>query len=88
MFMIEVLLVLMIRIIISICIISSLCRCHCSLILFFHTCLTCFCFDKIGESQELHEGDKVIFGHKNGYKVKVGETATQPDSEFQFVVSI
>ena len=29
----------------------------------------------------------MIFGHKNGYKVKVGETALQPDSEFQFVVS-
>ena len=41
----------------------------------------------MGAVQHLHDGDRVIFGHKNGYKVKVGETALQPDSEFQFVVS-
>ena len=43
---------------------------------------------QIGEVQRLRDGDRVIFGHKNGYKVKVGETAQQPDSEFQFVVSL
>lgn len=41
----------------------------------------------MGDKQQLQEGDRVIFGHKNGYKVKVGEKALQPDSEFQFVVS-
>ncbi|KAL8599686.1 hypothetical protein ACOMHN_064132 [Nucella lapillus] len=41
---------------------------------------------RIGEVHHLQEGDKVTFGHKNGYKVKVGETAHQPESEFQFVL--
>ncbi|XP_076452180.1 uncharacterized protein LOC143287781 [Babylonia areolata] len=40
---------------------------------------------RIGPLHQLREGDRVTFGHKNGYKVKVGETAQQPDSEFQFV---
>ncbi|KAK7093981.1 hypothetical protein V1264_007660 [Littorina saxatilis] len=44
----------------------------------------CFLF-QIGKIHPLQEGDKIIFGHKNGYKVKVGETAEQPDSEFQFI---
>lgn len=32
-------------------------------------------------------GDKVTFGHTNGYKLKAGDYAKQPNSEFQFIVS-
>ncbi|XP_048771722.1 uncharacterized protein C01G6.5-like isoform X2 [Ostrea edulis] len=30
-------------------------------------------------------GDKVTFGHTNGYKLKAGDYAKQPNSEFQFI---
>jgi hypothetical protein len=33
-------------------------------------------------------GDKVTFGHTNGYKLKAGDYAKQPNSEFQFIVSL
>ncbi|XP_061197198.1 uncharacterized protein C01G6.5-like isoform X1 [Saccostrea echinata] len=33
----------------------------------------------------LKEGDKVTFGHTNGYKLKAGDYAKQPNSEFQFI---
>nr|KAG5704713.1 hypothetical protein BaRGS_005169 [Batillaria attramentaria] len=40
---------------------------------------------RVGEVHQLNEGDRVTFGHKNGVNVKVGETALQADSEFQYV---
>ncbi|KAL3862656.1 hypothetical protein ACJMK2_008610 [Sinanodonta woodiana] len=33
----------------------------------------------------LEEGDKITFGHTNGYKIKPGQYAAQSSSEFQFV---
>lgn len=36
----------------------------------------------------LKVGDKVTFGHTNGYKLKAGDYAKQPNSEFQFIVSV
>lgn len=33
----------------------------------------------------LKVGDKVTFGHTNGYKLKAGDYAKQPNSEFQFI---
>ncbi|KAK3611381.1 hypothetical protein CHS0354_036576 [Potamilus streckersoni] len=33
----------------------------------------------------LEEGDKITFGHTNGYKIKPGQYASQSSSEFQFV---
>ena len=35
----------------------------------------------------LEIGDKITFGHTNGYKIQPGFYASQPESEFQFVVS-
>jgi hypothetical protein len=36
----------------------------------------------------LQEGDKITFGHTNGFKLEPGQRANQPNSEFEFVVSI
>ena len=35
----------------------------------------------------LYNGDKITFGHTNGYKIQPGFFASQPESEFQFMVS-
>ncbi|KAK7494137.1 hypothetical protein BaRGS_00014610 [Batillaria attramentaria] len=43
---------------------------------------------RVGEVHQLNEGDRVTFGHKNGVNVKVGETALQADSEFQYVLEL
>lgn len=34
----------------------------------------------------LEVGDKITFGHTNGYKIQPGSYAEQPHSEFQFEV--
>ncbi|KAJ8320292.1 hypothetical protein KUTeg_001879 [Tegillarca granosa] len=41
---------------------------------------------KAPPTQLLAEGDKITFGHKNGYNLKPGQYASQPNSEFQYVV--
>ena len=33
----------------------------------------------------LQEGDKITFGHTNGFKLEPGQRANQPNSEFEFV---
>lgn len=33
----------------------------------------------------LYDGDKITFGHTNGYKIQPGFSASQPESEFQFI---
>ena len=39
-------------------------------------------------TQRLTLGDKVVFGHRNGVRVKRGEFSPQTDSEFQFMVRL
>ena len=39
-------------------------------------------------SAELHEGDIVTFGHPNGVKFAAGTRVRQPDSPYQFIVSL
>ncbi|XP_046572175.1 uncharacterized protein LOC124280324 [Haliotis rubra] len=40
---------------------------------------------RIKGSSILTEGDKITFGHTNGYKIEPGQYSRQPHSEFQFV---
>ncbi|XP_060068578.1 uncharacterized protein C01G6.5-like [Ylistrum balloti] len=40
---------------------------------------------KMQSSCELEEGDKITFGHTNGYKLAPGQHSRQPHSEFQFI---